>query len=132
MREFTIADRIWNRACLEDVSDLGNGDRALAAMILADGLTENGGVLHAVEQLDEGRRFEDATEAFRYFGRPDVADLLIEARAIYLAGEDLGEHEQVLGKRYWALLPNDSADLIARFEAVLCSNPSAFAPLSDQ
>jgi hypothetical protein len=46
--EPTVADRIWNRACLEfvclkDVSDLREGDRALLAMILADGYVWNGG-----------------------------------------------------------------------------------------
>ena len=51
MEELTkriVAHRIWNRACLEfacleDVSDLREGDRALLAMILADSYVWNGG-----------------------------------------------------------------------------------------
>jgi hypothetical protein len=132
MAQFTIADRIWNRACLEDVSDLREGDQALAGMILADGFVMNGGVLHAVEILDYDAQFEDATEGFRYFGWAAVADLLIEARAIFLSGDDTGEDEIALNERYWALLPNDGAELNPRFEAVLRANPSAFAPILDQ
>lgn len=137
MEELTrsiVAHRIWNRACLEfvclkDVSSLREGDRALLAMILADGYVWNGGVLNAVEVLHENGEFEEAIEAFRYFGSSDVADFLIEARAIYLTEEDLGEHEVALDKRYWALLPNDGADLTKRFESVLLEKPWAFAPL---
>jgi hypothetical protein len=137
MEELTkriVAHRIWNRACLEfacleDVSDLREGDRALLAMILADSYVWNGGVLNAVEILHENGEFEKAIEAFRYFGSSDVADFLIEARAIYLTEEDLGEHEVALNERYWTLLPNDGADLTPRFEAVLLEKPWAFAPL---
>lgn len=136
MSEFTVADRIWNRACLEyvrlkDVSNLREGDRALLAMILADGYVWNGGVLNAVEILHENGEFEKAIEAFRYFGSSDVADFLIEARTIYLTKEDLGACEVALDERYWALLPNNGEELTSRFEAVLLEKPWAFAPLPD-
>ncbi|CAN5432855.1 hypothetical protein BH10PSE6_BH10PSE6_30490 [soil metagenome] len=132
MEELTkriVAHRIWNRACLEDVSDLREGDRALAAMILADSYVWNGGVLNVVEILDVHSEFEEAIEAFRYFGSSDVADFLIEARTIYLTEEDLSEYEVALNERYWALLPNNGAELTPRFEAVLLEKPWVFAPL---
>lgn len=130
--ELTVADRIWNRACLEDVSDLGEGDRALAGMVLADSLIQNDGVLNAVEIYSESAgEMTAAIAGFLYFGLPEVVSLLAEAMELFLAGDELEEHEATLDKRYWALIPNGSA-LTARFEAVLRSNPSAFAPLSDQ
>jgi Domain of unknown function (DUF4375) len=127
MYELTIADRIWNRACLEDVSDLREGDRLLAAMLLAHGLVMNGGVLHAVESLDEDQLVA-AKEGFRYLGLPDVASLLVEARAIFPAGKESEEHEFEFNKRYYALIPDDST-LTALFEAVLLAKPWAFAPI---
>src|SRR4051812_32328575 len=129
MYELTIADRIWNRACLEDVSNLREGDRALAGMALANSLIMNDGVLNAVEIYDE---FPDEMTAaiggFLYFGLPEVVSLLVEAREIFLIGEELEKHEAALDKRYWALVPDGNA-LTARFEAVLLANPSAFTPL---
>lgn len=128
MYELTIADRIWNRACLEDVSTLREGDRALAGMVLADSLIMNDGVLNAVEvYYENGDEMTAAITGFLYFGLPDVVSLLAEATAIYLAGEDLGEHDVALDERYWALVSDDA--LTARFEAVLLANPAAFAPL---
>ena len=137
MEELTrsiVAYRIWNRACLEfvclkDVSSLREGDRALLAMILADSYVHNGGVLHAVEILHKNGEFEEAIEAFRYFKSSDVADFLIEARAVYLTEEDLDLHDVALNERYWALLPTKRADLTRRFESVLREKPGAFAPL---
>ncbi len=125
--ELTVADQIWNRACLEDVSRLREGDRLLAAMILAHGAVMNGGVLHAVESLDEGR-LAAANEGYRYLGLSDVASLLAEARAIVLADEESAEREFEFNARYDVLIPADNT-LTALFESVLLENPSAFAPL---
>jgi len=130
--ELTIADRIWNRACLEDVSGLREGDRALAGMVLADSLIQNDGVLNAVEIYSQSAgEMTAAIAGFLYFGLPEVVSLLAEAMELFLAGEELDDHEAALDKRYWALVP-DGAFLTARFEALLRSNPSAFAPLLDQ
>ena len=132
MYELTVADRIWNRACLEDVSKLREGDRALAGMVLADGLIMNGGVLNAVEVYHESAyEMTAAIAGFLYFGLPEVVSLLAEAMELFLVGEELEKHEVALDKRYWALVRDDSA-LTARFEAVLRANPAAFAPLQGQ
>ena len=124
----TVADRIWNRACLEDVSGLREGDRALSGMALADSLIMNGGVLNAVEiYYESADEMTAAIAGFLYFGLPGVVSLLAEATELFLADEELEKHEVELDNRYWALVSDDA--LTARFEAVLLANPSAFAPL---
>lgn len=48
-------------------------------MILADGLVQNGGVVHALEVL--GPEIRDAIRSFLWFGLVDFADLLEAAAA---------------------------------------------------
>lgn len=95
-------------------------------MLLAHGLTMNGGVLHAVDCL-EPEDLADAEAGYRYFGLGAAADLLGEAKSISEAGGDLDLLEAELDKRYSALIPNDSV-LGERFEASLRRAPSEFAP----
>ncbi len=69
------ATQIWNRAC--DDWQLRNpavGDHALAAMLLAHGHVMNGGVLHAVELMDEAQ-LAAAKAGYRFFGVELVSDL---------------------------------------------------------
>ena len=126
MPEFTAADRIWNRACLNQVAGLPMGDQALAAMILAHGLVMNGGVIHAIECLTADQ-LAAAKAGYRYFDLADVDALLDVAASAIDDDEDPDSWEKALDVRYGALIPDDPF-LVARFEAALHRNPAAFAP----
>jgi hypothetical protein len=127
MYEMTTADLIWNRACAGGGSDPRAGDRALAALLIAHGLTMNGGVLHAVECLTPSE-MSDAQSGYRFFGLDAVADLLSRARRVFEADDDLASQESLLDRQYAALVPNDSS-VAERFEKHWRENPSDFAPL---
>ncbi len=123
------AELLWNRACNPDCDATCPGDRALAGLLLAHGLAMNGGVLHAVECLDEAR-FDRAVLGYRYFGLPAIADLLIRARSL-LSSEDLADDvESELDLAYGAVVPDDSL-LTALFEAHYAGHPDAYAPADE-
>jgi hypothetical protein len=127
MTELTIADLIWNRACLGAQSFLLPGDRALAAMLVFHGAAMNGGVLDALECMAP----EDVLAAelgYRYFGLDEIADLLNEAKSIFKVDGDMDASEAEFNRRYSLFVPDDSA-LIQRFELILQRTPSDFAPL---
>jgi hypothetical protein len=126
MYELSEADRIWNRACMGEVSHQFAGDRALAALLRLHGLAMNGGVLHAVECLN-AQELEEGKSGYRYFGYDDVVDLLAEASSALETSDDLGSIESKLDRRYAALISDDSA-LNARFEAHLQQKQNEFAP----
>ena len=127
MYELTEADRIWNRACGEDPLRALPGDRALADLLLAHGLSMNGGVLHAVGCMT-GTQLSDAQAGYRFFGLEAAVALLSYARRIFEAGDDLESDERELDGAYARLIPSDSsiADL---FEKRWRASPSDFAPL---
>ncbi len=127
MYKMTDADLIWNRACYGGGPDPRAGDRALAALLTAHGLTMNGGVLHAVECLTPSEMSE-AQSGYRFFGLEAVADLLSYAHRVFEADDDLESQESLLDQQYAALVPEDSS-LVNRFEKHWRENPSDFAPL---
>lgn len=129
------ADRVWNRAAEawnpETWQGLRAGDRALAALLVVDGLVQNGGVAHAVEVLEP-----DATrlgvEGYRYFGLDTVADLIDMASAqksrLEVAPLKAQEEVELLWDRaYRELLPTDQA-LVEAFGVVYANSPLDFAP----
>jgi hypothetical protein len=126
MYELTKADLIWNRACTGGGPDPRAGDRALAALLLAHGLTMNGGVLHAVECLTAAE-MSAAQSGYRFFGLDAVADLLAQARRVFEADDDVESQEPRLDQQYAALVLSDSS-LAERFEKHWRENPSDFAP----
>ncbi len=125
--EFTIAHRIWNRACGDSDTSALAGDVALEFLLLAHGYIMNGGVFHAADDLDTDLLIE-AQAGYRSFGFCDIADLLDRARSIPKAGRDVDYGELELGKRYYASVPDDST-LFARFEQHFREKPKDFAPL---
>jgi hypothetical protein len=127
MADLTVADMIWNRACSEDRLRALPGDRALADLLRAHGLTMNGGVLHAVECLS-AEELTDAQAGYRYFGLAEIASLVARARKLFETGDDLERHERQLDGHYADLIPSDSS-LVECFEKQLQANPSDFAPL---
>lgn len=127
MAELTNTALIWNRACGSDAVCLLAGDRALEALLLVHGYVMNGGVFHAVEGID-AELLADAQSGYRYFGFDDAANLFNDAKSIFESGQNLKQFEIMLGNRYTALIPDDTA-LFNRFEDCLRRNPSEFAPL---
>jgi hypothetical protein len=87
----------------------------------------NGGIFHAVEGCDD-REFDAAEAGYRYFGLPQIAALMIEARELIKGGEDVGEFERPFGKRYATVLPSDAA-LAKQFEAHYRDHPDAYSPM---
>jgi hypothetical protein len=145
------ATQIWNRA-LDDygLERSSLGDNALAAMLLAHGLAMNGGVLHAVEVMDEAQ-LAAAKTGYRFFGLEPVADLLSRAKDalgcetgdslerercavgdidVVLLEEDdyLSVLEPQMDSEYARYIPDDSA-LFERFERQLAANPDDFTGL---
>jgi hypothetical protein len=119
-------------------------------MLLAHGLVMNGGVLDAVEIMNESQ-LAAAMSGYRFFGFDQVAALLLRTKEILVAGtadptelgrsaidavevvlleEDghLSELEPQLDLEYQGYIPDDSA-LFERFERHLAANPGDFACL---
>jgi len=65
-RKLTDADRVWNRACYREGTDLREGDLALAALIRVDGYIQNGGVGHAF--ISRQRNWRRASKAMSFLG----------------------------------------------------------------
>ena len=129
-RKVTIADRIWNRAALEQggVSPR-SGDYALASLLLLHGLVMNGGVHHALESVDAAE-LTAAADGYAFFGFHDVAAFLRTATSDPLLSEWTQETEVIANARYENMIPSDS-DLVARFEEVFRNQATDFAPLDD-
>lgn len=117
--DLPVEVRVWNRAALESGGAAPReGDRALAALLLAHGLVMNGGVHHALELLspDEIRA---AISGFEFFFLAPVGRLLEVAQSL---------EEEAANRQYRAIIPNDDA-IDRRLRVVFGSSPHAFAPL---
>ena len=111
------ADKIWNRAALDDGGENPrSGDRALAALLLAHGFIMNGGVHHGVECLSTDQ-MKAAKDGYVFFGFPDVPVLLEQAA-------ELDEDEA--DDRYGAIIPHDST-IEHQFADLLARSPELFA-----
>lgn len=86
--------------------------------------------MHAVELLTD-IELAEAEAAYCFYGLREVAFLLVQARSLFEAGNDLGDHEMLLDSRYAEFIPTDHI-LSELFEARLKSNPSEYAPLRPQ
>ena len=121
----SLQDLIWNRACLERGGATPHeGDRALAALLLAHGLVMNGGVLHALGCLSRQERI-DAIAGYRYFGLVAAADVLTKSY------KQTGKAEEASNSAYWHAVPDDDA-LADAFHTKLAASPGAFAPTAVQ
>ena len=126
MHKFTVADKIWNRAC-EGGGDFPlGGDRALADLLLFHGLAMNGGVLHATECLSSDQ-LNQAKNGYRYFGYELISDLLVEAEEAARNSQDLDDLDVDFDARYAARIPDDET-LVRSFENHLGANDQAYAP----
>ena len=152
--EMAKADQIWNRACNDwRLRNSAAGDRALAGMLLAHGLIMNGGVLDAVENMNDAQ-LAAAVSGYKVFGLGPVADLLSRTKKLFdkkraapeelkrinagdvvitILFEDnqLGDLERQLDAEYAKYVPDDSA-LFGRFERHLAASPNDFADVHEQ
>jgi hypothetical protein len=129
--EFSVADRVWNRAALaKGGAAPRDGDRALASMVLAHSLAMNGGVLHAVESLTthEPDEFIRARDGYVFFGFEAIAKLLDSAKAVLDSGADLEEAELRLDAAYGSAIPSDE-QIVTAFERHFAVHPGLYAPL---
>jgi|GEM_PF-1034655 len=115
------ADRVWNRAALEGGGkEPREGDKALAALLLAHGLVMNGGVEHAIDALD-AHELEAAATGFRFFSFENVASFLEESSRGVV-------DEEIADETYAQMIACDAV-LVNRFEECLKASPESFAPL---
>jgi hypothetical protein len=125
--QLSKANLIWNRSLDGGGSQPAKGDIALRAMLYAHGLAMNGGVLHAVESLDESE-LAAAIAGYRFFSLDALGDLLMRAISLVRSGANLEAHEALLDRQYCEIIPDDSR-LFGFFERHLIAEPRDFAPL---
>jgi len=116
-RKLTDADRVWNRACYREGTDLREGDLALAALIRVDGYIQNGGVGHAFDLTPE--ELAEGIKGYEFFGLHELAAVIKPHR---------GEEEAELNKRYYRFTGRDNL-IIAKFREMFREHPERFAPL---
>ncbi|MCA0330689.1 MAG: hypothetical protein LCI03_12410 [Actinobacteria bacterium] len=127
------AAAVWNRAAAAPDAGsregFGQGDDALADVLLLHGYAMGGGLLVAVQSLLP-EQVEAAADGFVLLGLPDAADLVrdVSDRAMSANQDALGELEIEASERYAALVPSDSA-LDGAFQALLRDEPPLFAPV---
>jgi len=147
MNDSTVID-IWNRASDGmGVGQLGKGDRALGALLLAHGLIMNGGVFDAVtimtqddftktisrfkfsrEAIGEYHFFDEALAGYGFFGLGAISELLVRAKDLLNTEEDIGSLEAFFDSEYQRILPNDIS-LFSIYEKCLVDTPHEFAAL---
>lgn len=126
-------DEVWNRACDPFAPFTHPGDAGLAAVLLCHGMAMNGGLLHAVQGLDQDQR-ERAVAGFRLLGLDDAAAAVeVVARQAAALPEDdgaAGERLEVeADRRYGEALPEWDETIDRAFRAHLERHPEAYAPL---
>ena len=120
-------NEVWNRALgfgVETKSP-GPGDIALSGMLIFHSVAMNGGFLHAAETRKPSA-IDAARSGYRYFGWPEISDLILKAVELVQSGSDLEELESQFDEDYDKLIPNDSA-LMARLQSALLARPEDFA-----
>lgn len=123
-------DLVWNRACFHPEALSLPGDRALADMLLAHGYAMNGGVLHAVQDL-EPDQLDAALSGYRYFGLTAALELMEDARTRIRQGLDDDAADRLESEsdaRYGEV--GTDAVLAEAFERHYEAHPENFAPLS--
>lgn len=115
--EKTDADRVWNRACYCEGTDLREGDLALAALILVDAFIQNGGVGNAFELTPE--QLAEGIKGYAFFGLGEMAAIIKPHR---------GEEEAEYNKRYYRFTAPDNL-IMKRFRRMYREHPERFAPI---
>lgn len=121
------ADEVWNRAC-QDRGD-GAGDRHLRALILVDGMLQNGGPNHAADSCTPGE-LAAAAAACEYFGLTELAGFV--RRVPEAASGDAESDEDVedrMSDEYFEL-SHDGEAIQEAFQARYAAAPRDFDPVT--
>ncbi|XCB29704.1 hypothetical protein RQN30_11085 [Arcanobacterium hippocoleae] len=118
-------DDIWNRAV--DGEGDGVGDKMLGAVLLLDGMIQNGGMANALDDLLEDGEILAGVAGFRYFGLNVVADLVLEIYQAISDGANVEELEETRDGEYYEICDADA--ITAVFRKKLAEDPTAFSPL---
>lgn len=124
MNDRDLVRAVWNRACLGEGA--GVGDRHLSALLLVDGMIQNGGPNHAADSC-EPAELAAAAAAARYFGLEDFAVLMEELPAAASDHDDEGAEDR-LSEEYYRVT-SDGTRLEAVFEARYAVAPGDFEPV---
>jgi hypothetical protein len=124
-------DAVWNRAAMEAGGNSPReGDLALAALLKFHSLAMSGGVLDAMEHLDE-EDLQRAVNGFRFFAVEEAAAFLADATSRWRSSEqslDVADQlEAEFDAGYDAVVPNDDA-LFAAFSRHFEGRPADFSP----
>jgi hypothetical protein len=118
--QLSEAELVWNRAAMQRGGAAARaGDLALASVLLAHGRICNGGVWHAVDSMSPDQ-LATASDAYGFFGLPEVAELLQTPPDASEAEFDIAE------RRYGELIPTDDV-LVDRFKTVFAASRDLFA-----
>lgn len=119
--EASDEQKVWNRAALEaGGTEPREGDRALAALLLAHGMIMNGGIQRALESLST-EELEAAIGGYQFYSLDDAARLLTEA-----LNEGIDDEKEA-DERYAEAVPDDEA-ISARFRTVFAASRNVFSP----
>ncbi len=118
-------DKIWNRAASGDGGE--QGDEALAALLLFHGTVMNGGLVNALEVLDE-EQIASGVEGYRFFGFDDAAALIVETQVELEDDADPEELEESKDGEFFDLIDDDET-VYEALERKLADDPAAFAPI---
>lgn len=126
----TTADRVWNRAAMEQgAASPRAGDRALAALLIVHGLVMNGGVHHAIETL-EPVELRAGVDGYSFFGLHEVAAFFGGASDDPVLLSWTEDSEAAANGRYAEMIPDDSY-LNARFQQAFRERAEEFGPVDD-
>jgi hypothetical protein len=115
---------VWNRACSS--AGAGVGDRHLSALLLVDGMVQNGGPNHAADSC-EPAQLAAAAAAAGYFGMADLAAVIAELPAAASDHNDEGAEDR-LSEAYYRIMP-DGKRLDLALRARYAATPEDFEPV---
>jgi hypothetical protein len=115
---------VWNRACFGKGN--GVGDRHLAALLLVDGMVQNGGPNHAADC--EPAELAAAAAAARYFGLEALAAVIDEIPAAASDNDEAEAAEERLSDAYYEA-EDDGRAINDAFEARYAAAPEDFDPV---
>ena len=98
------------------------GDRAIADLLIFDGLAANGGLGHACSVLDQDE-LRAAIQGFRFFGIDDIAAFLERVSGLP------EEQQEEFNYKYYEIV-NIGDPVFEKFEAYYEMNAHAFDPIS--
>ncbi len=118
----TFTDEIWNRAALEAGGIApGEGDSALADLLVVHGMIMNGGIDHALNVVSE-EDYYNGMLGYRYFNFSNVVNLLEKAR-------NVPESElENIDEDYENIVTDDDV-LVRAFKSKINLSPNDFSPL---